>query len=121
MAAYVNVTVRGSEKRSVVERGARTAPEGDPWLGEARCVAAGRAVAVAGSAERVFLDRAFARVCELEMRRAGAVRSVASTLVHAYRLASQCCARHHFAHSFVCPLSDLRSIVLLLNSPGCCR
>ena len=74
--------------RRVVERGARAAPEGDPWLGVARCVAAGAAVAAAGTAERAFLERAFARVCELEMRRAGAVRAVAATLVHAYRRAT---------------------------------
>lgn len=75
----------GWAPRSVVERGARGAPEGDPWLGEARCVAAGRAVAAAGSAERGFLDRAFARVCELEMRRAGTLRSTVGTCVRAYR------------------------------------
>ncbi len=79
-----------AQARRVVERGARAAPEGDPWLGVARCVAAGAAVAAAGTAERAFLERAFARVCELEMRRAGAVRAVAATLVHAYRQATCC-------------------------------
>ena len=69
----------------MVERGARVAPDGDPWLAEVRCVAAGRAVAAAGGAEREFLDRAFARVCELEMRRAGTMRSVVGTCVRAYR------------------------------------
>ncbi|KAK9830979.1 hypothetical protein WJX81_004843 [Elliptochloris bilobata] len=89
-AARVELAAAFSARRAarrVVERGARGAPEGDPWLGEARCVAAGRAVAAAGTAERELLDRAFARVCELEMRRAGTMRSVVGTLVHAYRAA----------------------------------
>ncbi|BDA42712.1 hypothetical protein COCOBI_03-6050 [Coccomyxa sp. Obi] len=61
------------------------AEAGDPWLTEARTVAAHGALQRAQAAEREFLTRAFAKVKALELQRTAAIKDVIAAFVVAYR------------------------------------
>lgn len=60
----------------------------DPWLTEARTVAAHGALQRAQAAEREFLIRAFAKVKALELQRSAAIKDVIAAFVVAYRFAA---------------------------------
>lgn len=57
----------------------------DPWLAEARLVAAHAQAQAAQAGERAFLSASFARVTELEAQRVDAVRAVVAAFAAAYR------------------------------------
>jgi hypothetical protein len=57
----------------------------DPWLTEARVVAAHGRLQRAQADERDFLTRAFARVKELELQRTAAIKDVIGAFVSAHK------------------------------------
>lgn len=58
---------------------------GDPWLTEAKVVAAHGALQRCQATEREFLSRAFTRVKDLELQRTAAIKDVISAFVVAYK------------------------------------
>lgn len=66
-------------------KGGRHVVEADPWLTEARLVAAHHSLQAAQAAERRYLATAFESVKEAEARRIDVVRIVIATFARCYR------------------------------------